>query len=121
MRSAVFAVVDSTNLLKRPARSFAPCGRGAIETVRSAPSRHPRYPGADDDLKTQKTHQLQDFLQLHRGLAVFNIDKEAVAGVAKTREVELLQGEVLAPVADQRTQLRGRMDHDVYFIFITDR
>jgi hypothetical protein len=44
-------------------------------------------------------------LQLHRGFAVFQLNDEAVAGVAQARHIELAQGEPGALAAHEGAEL----------------
>ncbi len=72
-------------------------------------------------LQPEQVQQIQNLLQLHRGLAVFNIDDEAIAGVGKAGEIELFQGKVLPPIADDCTQVGRRLDSSQWFLIFTDR
>jgi len=72
-------------------------------------------------IQARQVHEVRHLLQRHRRLAVLQVHDEAVAGVAQARQVELLQGQPLALLADGGAQLDGGADGRLCIRVVTER
>lgn len=87
---------------------------------RPAASGLPRCLGPDDELQSEQLHEIEHLLELHRRLAVFDLDDKAISRVGEFRQFELRQGELLAPVANDGAQVgrRQRRERQARFIAV---